>query len=215
MSILKVRKYGDNVLRTPSKEVAKISSKIQKLVDDMIDTMYAENGVGLAAPQVGENLRIFVIDVAGEKEPYNPIVFINPKIVHKSGAVSSYEGCLSFPGAYADVRRFANITIRARDIKGKPFSMEAKNGTLLARAIQHEYDHLEGILFVDHSRNRFSADQQLIEKGLAPIDSQYLLDEAELESSIQEIEALEKIEKAKAGTEENKEAESFCEAVEG
>ena len=92
MSIRKILKYGDPILRQKSKEVSKVSKKIQILAEDMLDTMYANNGVGLAAPQVGELLRMFVIDVSGPKEKYNPIVFINPKIIKKEGAVACNEG---------------------------------------------------------------------------------------------------------------------------
>ena len=113
MAIRKVLKYGDAVLRTPCKEVHKISKKIQVLVSDMIDTMYVENGVGLAAPQVGESLRIFVIDVSDPKSPAHPIVFINPKIIKKSGAMISNESCLSFPKAFVDVRRYENVMVKA------------------------------------------------------------------------------------------------------
>lgn len=190
MAILKVLKYGDEILRTPSKEITKISSKVQKLIDDMIETMYSQSGVGLAAPQIGENYRLFVIDVAEQDEPLNPMVFINPKIIKKSGAVNSFEGCLSFPEAYTNVRRYSDVAVRAKDRKGRPFTLEAKGGTLLARCIQHEFDHLEGILFIDHSRNRFEADKELSEKGLLPVDSNYLLEENELESLIVDQEAV-------------------------
>lgn len=188
MAVLKIIKYENKILRTPSKEISKISSKIQKLIDDLIDTMYSKNGVGLAAPQVGEGYRLFVIDTASEKEPPNPIVFINPKIIHKSGAITSHEGCLSFPAAYTDVRRYSNIIVRAKNRKGKPFTLEAKDGCLLARAIQHENDHLDGILFIDHVRNRFAADQELAEKGLMPVNPDYLIEEEELEALILEQE---------------------------
>ena len=103
MSIRKVVRFGEDSLRQPSKEVHKVSQKIKKLVDDLLDTMYQQNGVGLAAPQIGENVRVFVIDVSTGNEPLNPIVFINPKIIKKSGAIVSHEGCLSLPEAYTDV----------------------------------------------------------------------------------------------------------------
>ena len=103
MAIRKIVKYGEATLRQPSKEVHKVSQKVKNLVQDMLDTMYSQNGVGLAAPQIGENLRIFVIDVSTGNEPLNPMVFINPKIIKKSGACLSHEGCLSFPEAYTDV----------------------------------------------------------------------------------------------------------------
>ena len=109
MAIKKVLRYGDPILRTPSKEVHKVSKKVQELVTDLIDTMYAQNGVGLAAPQIGVNQRVFVVDVSTGDEPLNPIVFINPKIIKKSGACRSHEGCLSFPEAFTDVKRYANV----------------------------------------------------------------------------------------------------------
>lgn len=188
MTALKVIKYGDEILRTPSKEVHKVSAKIQKLIDDMFDTMYMNNGVGLAAPQVGYDYRLFIIDDAGEKEPPRPKVFINPKIVKKWGAVCSYEGCLSFPEVFINVRRYESVIVRAKDRKGRPFTLEAKCGTLLARAIQHEYDHLEGNLFIDHTRNRFETDKILEEKGLPAIQPERLLEEVELENQILESE---------------------------
>ena len=117
----------------------------------------------------------------------NPITFINPKIIKKEGAVNSYEGCLSFPEAYTNVRRYSYVKVKALDIKGRPFILEAKEGTLLARAIQHEFDHLDGVLFIDHCRNRFDADKILTEKGLPPIDAKYLLEEKELEEEIQKL----------------------------
>jgi len=185
MSVKKIVKYGDNFLRQPTKEVHKISRKVQDLIHDLLDTMYAANGVGLAAPQIGSNLRVFVIDVSMNDEPLNPIVFVNPKIIKKSGAVISHEGCLSFPEAYTDVRRYKNVMVKALDRHGRPFVLEAKDGTLLARAIQHEFDHLEGILFVDHARNRFETDKILMEHNLPPIDTDKLLDETELEEILQ------------------------------
>ncbi|MEI7474189.1 MAG: peptide deformylase [bacterium] len=192
MAVLEIIKYGDERLRTPSKEVTKVTSRIQKLIKDLIDTMYAKDGVGLAAPQVGENYRIFVIDTASGKEPPNLVVFINPKIVKKSGAINSNEGCLSFPNVYIDVRRYTDIIIRAKDEKGRIFTMEAKGGSLLARALQHETDHLDGIVFIDHSRNRFDTEQKLAEFGLPALDPEKLLDESDLEAEIQAKEVEEK-----------------------
>jgi peptide deformylase len=190
MAKLNILQYGNKILRTPSKEVQKFSNKIQSLVDDLLDTMYGQNGVGLAAPQIGHNYRIFVIDVAAEDEPKDPIVFINPKIIKKSGAFLSYEGCLSFPESYTNVRRYSDIIVKAKDRKGRFFTVEARKGCLLSRAIQHETDHLDGILFIDHARSRFAADEELAGKGLPPIDPDYLLEEEELERMIQEQEKL-------------------------
>ena len=187
MSIRKIVQYGNETLRKKSKDVLKVSKKIQTLIHDMIDTMYANNGVGLAAPQVGENLRIFVIDVSTGNEPLNPMVFINPKIIEKSGACSSYEGCLSFPEAYTDVKRYANVKVKAIGSNGKPFVLEAHDGSLLARAIQHEFDHLDGILFVDHCRSEFEANRILTEKGLNPIEKDKLLQEPELEKALESL----------------------------
>ena len=192
MAILKILKYGDEILRKKSKEVSKVSKKIRILAENMIDTMYANNGVGLAAPQVGENIRMFVIDVSQDDEPLNPIVFINPKIIKKSGAIKSNEGCLSFPKAYVDVRRYKNIMVKALDLNGRPFIMEAKDGELLARAIQHEYDHLDGILFIDHSRNIFDAIEVLRQNDLPSIEQDKMLDEPELEEEILKQESVNK-----------------------
>jgi len=191
MAIRKILVYGDETLRTPSKEVHKVSSKIKTLVKDLRDTMYSANGVGLAAPQIGENLRVFVIDVADEDAPPNPIVFINPKIIKKEGAVNSYEGCLSFPEAYTNVRRYANVKVKAMDSSGRSFVLEATDGSLLARAIQHEFDHLDGVLFVDHARNRFETDSVLKEHNLPPIQSEKLIDEPELEDQISKVQSQE------------------------
>ena len=184
MAVKKILKYGDATLRVKSKEVHKVSSKIKTLIQDMFDTMYTNNGVGLAAPQVGVNLRLFVIDVSTGDEPLNPLVFINPKIIKKSGGVISQEGCLSFPEAYTKVRRYKNIMIKATDRNGKPFVMEAKDGTLLARCIQHENDHLDGILFIDHCINRFEAEEVLKKHNLPSVELDKLIDEEELKSQL-------------------------------
>ncbi|MBQ8848645.1 MAG: peptide deformylase [Candidatus Gastranaerophilales bacterium] len=184
MSILKIVQYGDPILREKSKEVIKISKKIKTLINDMLETMYHSNGVGLAAPQVGESLRIFVIDVSDPSGPIDPMVFVNPKIIKKSGAINSYEGCLSFPKAYTVVRRYKNVMVKALDINGRPFVIEAKDGELLARAIQHEFDHLEGHMFIDHCRNKFVANEVLAKYNLPSVQEEYLLEEKELEDEI-------------------------------
>lgn len=189
MSILKIVEYGSPILREKSKEVTKISKKIKTLVTDMLDTMYHANGVGLAAPQVGQLLRIFVIDVSDPSGPINPLVFINPKIIKKSGAMNSYEGCLSFPKAYTNVRRYKNVLIKALDINGRPFVKEAgENDELLAKAIQHEFDHLDGKLFIDHCRNIFDTTNVLQKFNLPPIENDRLIQEEELEEEIIDFE---------------------------
>lgn len=184
MAIKQIVQYGTQSLREPSKEVHKVSSKIKTLIQDMFDTMYHNNGVGLAAPQIGVNLRVFVIDCSSGDEPLNPMVFINPKIIKKSGAIVSQEGCLSFPEAYTGVKRYQNVMVKALDRNGKPFVLEAKDGTLLARCIQHENDHLDGILFIDHSINRFATDEELKKNNLPPVEVDKLLDEPELDEAL-------------------------------
>lgn len=176
MAIRRILRYGEQELREPSKEVAKVSRKIQDLVHDLLETMYsAKNGVGLAAPQIGVNLRVFVIDVS--ENVVNPIVFINPKIIKMSGSVVSSEGCLSFPDVYSDVKRAANVMVKAMDIKGKSFVLEAKDGSLLARAIQHEFDHLNGILFIDRCEDVDFTDQELAKHNLPKIQQDKLIRE--------------------------------------
>ena len=185
MSVKRVLQYGEKSLREPSKEVHKVSKKIQDLVQNLLDTMYAKNGVGMAAPQIGVNYRVFVVDVSKNDEPLNPIVFINPKIIKKSGAVVAQEGCISFPEAYTDVKRYANVMVKALDRHGRPFVMEAKDGCLLARAIQHENDHLDGVLFIDHCVNRFETDNILAKHNLPPVDADKLISEPEIDKELE------------------------------
>jgi len=184
MAVLKVVNYGEPVLRQEAEKVTKISAKIQKLVADMFDTMYAYDGCGLAAPQVGELKRIFVLDCSTEDNPMPQMVFINPVIIKKQGAMISREGCLSFPGVYTDVKRYETISVRYMDMKGKTQVMTVQEGTLLCRAIQHELDHLNGVLFVDHVIDRFTTDQLLAEKHLPPIEPEKILIEPELDEAL-------------------------------
>ena len=177
MAVKRILKYGEQPLRERSKEVTKVSKKIQDLVHDMLETMYSANGVGLAAPQIGVNLRIFVIDVSTENEPMNPRVFINPKIIKKSGSITSQEGCLSFPEVYTEVTRAEYVMVKAIDLKGKSFVLEAGEGTLLARAIQHEFDHLEGVLFVDRCTNEDQTEQELAKNNLPKLQQEKLIKE--------------------------------------
>lgn len=140
--------YPDKRLRENATKVPAISPHVQRLVDDMAETMYAAPGVGLAATQIGEALQIFVVDVAEENEPSDLRVFINPEIVKGEETMTWSEGCLSFPGVNEDVERAAKVVVRALDREGKTFQLEAEG--LLAVAIQHEYDHLQGVLLIDH-----------------------------------------------------------------
>lgn len=144
MAIRKIRLKGDEVLRKNSKVVDKIDNRTLTLIEDMIDTMYEEDGVGLAAPQVGILKRIFVIDVYDGE---GARVFINPEILETSGSQYGEEGCLSVPGEFEDVERANHVKIKALNEKGEEFILEGEE--LLARAILHENDHLNGILFID------------------------------------------------------------------
>lgn len=180
MAIRKVLQYGTKSLREPSKDVHKVSKKVKDLIKDLLDTLYSQNGVGLAAPQIGENYRIFVVDTSKSNEPLNPLVFINPKIIKKSGAIISHEGCLSFFDAYANVRRYKDVLVKALDENGRPFVMEANGGELLSIAIQHENDHLDGILFVDHIIDIAEAQSEMARTNLPQIEVDKILEETEL-----------------------------------
>jgi peptide deformylase len=147
MALLEILKYPDPRLREAARPVAVVDDSIRKIVSDMSETMYAAPGVGLAATQVGIPLRIFVIDVASEGEPSQLMVFINPEILERAGKLLWKEGCLSFPGVAEDVKRAEHIKARALDLDGKPFELQADG--LLAVAIQHETDHLDGVLMID------------------------------------------------------------------
>ena len=140
--------YPDPRLREPGKKVAIVDDRIKQLVDDMAETMYAAPGVGLAATQIGEAHRIFVIDCAEAEAPSELRVFINPEIVETHDQVVWTEGCLSFPGVSEEVERAARVRVRALDREGKPFELEAEG--LLAVAVQHELDHPNGVLMIDH-----------------------------------------------------------------
>ncbi|SON51269.1 peptide deformylase [Vibrio tapetis] len=146
MSVLQVLTFPDDRLRTVAKPVLEVTSETQKIVDDMIETMYDEEGIGLAATQVDIHQRIVVIDVSETRD--EPMVLINPEITEKRGEDGIEEGCLSVPGARALVERAAEVTVTALDRDGKEFSFEANE--LLAICVQHELDHLEGKLFVDY-----------------------------------------------------------------
>jgi len=140
--------YPDKRLRDKGIRVAAVTPEVQKLVDDMAETMYAAPGVGLAATQIGEAVQIFVIDVAEENQPSDLRIFINPEILERVDSIVWPEGCLSFPGITEEIERAAKVKVRALDRAGNPFELEAEG--LLAVAIQHEYDHLQGVLMIDH-----------------------------------------------------------------
>jgi peptide deformylase len=141
-------KYGDPVLETPGKRVEKFDEDFQKLVADMFESMYAANGVGLAAPQIGVGLRLTVIDVSNGKIPEAKMFLANPEIIYAEGQQREEEGCLSLPGFRGYVERPQYVTVRAQDAAGAQF--ERRGEGLLARAFCHEIDHLNGVLFITH-----------------------------------------------------------------
>ena len=149
MAIRTILHYPDKRLRIPGKPVERFDDELRQLVDDMAETMYAAPGVGLAAPQIGVSLRLFVIDVAvADDAPSELRTFINPEFIEQVGTSCYEEGCLSFPGIHESIDRAERVRVRAQDVSGQPFEIEADG--LLAIAIQHEHDHLEGKLLVDH-----------------------------------------------------------------
>jgi peptide deformylase len=145
-----ILKYGDSILHEPARRVETVTAEIDRLVEDMIETMYAAPGIGLAATQIGVALRIFVVDVSIGRNPAELIVMINPEFVERDGMQLEEEGCLSVPGFNATVVRPERAIVKGLDRTGQEQQREGKG--LLARAFQHEMDHLDGMLFVDRLR---------------------------------------------------------------
>ncbi len=143
MKVLDIRVLGDPVLRKETTEVPQVTNDIRTLISQMFDTMYAAEGIGLAAPQVGRTERVCVMDVDGQK-----FAFVNPQIIESEGTIRGEEGCLSIPEIFGDVTRASRVVVRALDEHGKEF--EAAGTELLARCMQHEIDHLDGKLFIDY-----------------------------------------------------------------
>ena len=149
MAIKTILTEPNKILRQVSKQVEKVGEEEKKIMDDMLETMYQANGIGLAAIQIGIPKRIIVIDLAKGEEKKNPMYFVNPVIKNKNQNLATYEeGCLSIPEVYMNVIRPASIKVSFRDEMGRPKKMNADG--LMARCIQHEMDHLEGILFIDY-----------------------------------------------------------------
>lgn len=149
MAIRTILHYPDKRLRSPGEPVTEFGPELAKLVEDMAETMYAAPGVGLAATQIGEAKRLFIVDIAtAADEPSDLRVFVNPEIIARHGVQTWEEGCLSFPGVHEEIERAERVRVRAQDEKGQPFELEAEG--LLAVAIQHENDHLDGKLMIDH-----------------------------------------------------------------
>jgi len=144
--ILKVVKYPEPVLSQPGEPVTDFDAELKKLVDDMFETMYASQGIGLAAPQVAVSKRVTVVDLSQGKDPAQKLVLVNPEVTFREGKQYEEEGCLSFPEIREKVQRAAKVRIRAQDLKGKWFEMDGEE--LLSRAFQHEIDHLDGMLFI-------------------------------------------------------------------
>jgi peptide deformylase len=147
MAIRTILHYPDPRLRNKARKVEAVTPAIETLIEDMAETMYAAPGVGLAATQIGEAVSIFLVDIASEDQPSDLKVFINPEIVERQGTQTWEEGCLSFPGVSEEIKRAEHVKVRALDRAGRPFELEAEG--LLAVAIQHELDHLEGVLMID------------------------------------------------------------------
>ena len=144
MAVLQIRTLPDPVLRQKAKRVTKIDGSIRKLIDDMIDTMRAASGAGLAAPQIGVSLRIAVIELPEEEV----ITLINPQVIKRTGERVLEEGCLSVPGYRGEIKRAVTVKVKAQDRQGKEFRLKGEE--LLAQALEHEIDHLNGILYIDH-----------------------------------------------------------------
>ena len=146
--IYSIIKYGDPILEKPTPVITEFGPELEELTEDMFASMYAAQGVGLAAPQIGKNLRLTVVDVTAGKNPEGKIVLINPEIIHAEGEKREEEGCLSIPGFRGYVVRPQFVTVKAQNAKGQTFEIRGED--LLARAFCHEIDHLNGILFIQH-----------------------------------------------------------------
>ena len=162
MATRNIRELGDDVLRKDTKPVKDISRRTRILIEDMFDTMYEANGVGLAAPQVGVLKKIFVVDVGDEEGNKVPFVFVNPEIIEREGVQVDFEGCLSVPGKSGKVARAEKVKVKAFNEDMEEFELEAEG--FLARAIQHEYDHLNGVVYVDKVEGRLYDNEELQEK---------------------------------------------------
>ena len=163
-SSLEIYKLGDEVLRKNAKRISKVDNSIRNLAKEMLQSMYASKGIGLAAPQIGINKELLVIDINIEDSAAEPLILINPEISAFGNTLNSYEeGCLSIPGVYLNVVRPSTIKLKFRDEMGRPRKMKADG--LLARCIQHEMDHLNGVLFVDRVTSKEDLNKELIKEG--------------------------------------------------
>ena len=161
---LEIYKFGDEVLRKNSQRISKVDTSIRNLAKDMLQSMYSAKGIGLAAPQIGIHKELLVIDINYEDSAAEPLILINPEITAFGSTLNSYEeGCLSIPGVYLNVIRPSTIKLKFRDEMGRPRKMKAEG--LLARCIQHEMDHLNGVLFVDRVSSIEDLNKELSREG--------------------------------------------------
>ena len=166
---LTIATLGSQVLRQPARRISKVDKAVRELARDMLRSMYAASGIGLAAPQVGVHKQLLVIDLDPENAAAPPMVLINPEITSFGAGLDTYEeGCLSIPGVYLDVVRPSVVEVSYRDEMGRPQKLRADN--LLARCIQHELDHLNGVLFVDRVTDELSLNEGLEQKGFNRAD---------------------------------------------
>ncbi|MDP6322256.1 MAG: peptide deformylase [Prochlorococcaceae cyanobacterium ETNP14_MAG_5] len=166
---LEIHSLGNGALRQSTRRIGKVDDSVRELTRDMLRSMYAARGIGLAAPQVGVHKQLLVLDLDLENPTTPPLVFINPEIISCSASVETYEeGCLSIPGVYLNVVRPSAVILSFRDEMGRPRKMKADG--LLARCIQHEMDHLEGILFVDRVTDENELNLELKEHGFERSD---------------------------------------------
>ena len=164
-----IHQLGDDVLRSPARRIGKVDEAVRSLARDMLVSMYAARGIGLAAPQIGVDQQLLVIDLEIEDPESPPLVLINPEITAVGGSLCTYEeGCLSIPGVYLDVVRPSVVDVSYRDEMGRPKRLKADG--LMARCIQHEMDHLNGVLFVDRVTDHDKLREGLGEKGFNPAD---------------------------------------------
>jgi peptide deformylase len=171
MTVRKIHTWPDDVLRRKAAPVEDFGADLQRLVDDMLETMYAAPGVGLAAPQVGVSRRLFVIDTSSDTEPDQVVVLANPEIVESEDQVEFEEGCLSVPDYSAKVKRARRVAVRGHNRHGQP--IEVLGEDLLARALQHEIDHLDGVLFIDRlSPFRREVAKKKLKKALAELEEE-------------------------------------------
>ena len=161
MALRTIRELGDDILRKECRPLKEVTDRTKVLIEDMIETMYDANGVGLAAPQVGVLKRLFVVDVGDENGDPDPHVFINPEIIETSGEQEGFEGCLSVPGKSGVVKRPNYVKVRAYDENMEEFEMEAEE--FMARAILHENDHLNGVVYVDKVSGKLYSNEELEE----------------------------------------------------